>query len=140
MSHQRFAGEQARWAGQHGGRGMTNNQVAALLGISALLAAGQTLFKVAALKLKGAGEASADMLALALIPSFWLALVLYGLGTLLWIYILQTVPLSRAYPFMALAFVMVPLLAVAFFAERLNLTYVIGALLIVAGVVVTARA
>jgi drug/metabolite transporter (DMT)-like permease len=119
---------------------MTNNQVAALLGISALLAAGQTLFKVAALKLKGAGEASADLMGLVLIPSFWLALVLYGLGTLLWIYILQTVPLSRAYPFMALAFVMVPLLAVLLFSERLNLTYGVGALLIVAGVVVTARA
>lgn len=119
---------------------MTNNQVAALLGISALLAAGQTLFKVAALKLKGAGGASTDLLSLAAIPSFWLALTLYGLGTLLWIFILQTVPLSRAYPFMALAFVMVPLMAMMFFAERLNLTYAIGTLLIVAGVVVTSRA
>ncbi|WP_310531762.1 EamA family transporter [Novosphingobium sp.] len=119
---------------------MTNNQVAALLGISALLAAGQTLFKFAAMRLKGAGEASSNLFGLALIPSFWLALVLYGLGTLLWIYILQTVPLSRAYPFMALAFVMVPLLAVLLFSERLNLTYAFGALLIVAGVVVTARA
>lgn len=119
---------------------MTNNQVAALLGISALLAAGQTLFKLAAMKLRGAGAASTDLMGLALIPSFWIALVLYGLGTLLWIFILQTVPLSRAYPFMALAFVMVPLLAVLLFSERLNLTYALGALLIVAGVVVTARA
>ena len=119
---------------------MTNNQVAALLGISALLAAGQTLFMVAALKLKGAGGASTDLLSLAAIPSFWLALALYGLGTLLWIFILQTVPLSRAYPFMALAFVMVPLMAMLFFAERLNLTYTVGTVLIVAGVLVTSRA
>ncbi|MFM5929937.1 MAG: hypothetical protein ACKOPQ_03415 [Novosphingobium sp.] len=119
---------------------MTSNQVVALLGISAVLAAGQTLFKVAAMKLKGAGAASTDLFALATIPSFWIALALYGLGTLLWIFILQTVPLSRAYPFMALAFVMVPLLAMAIFSEKLTLTYALGTLLIVAGVVVTSRA
>lgn len=111
----------------------------ALLGISALLAAGQSLFKLSALSLQDAGR-TGGLLSLATIPSFWLALALYGLGTLFWIIVLQTVPLSRAYPFMALAFVLVPLLAVVIFKESLSLTYVVGAALIVAGVVVIARA
>lgn len=119
---------------------MTRFQIAALLGIAALLAIGQTLFKVAALRLRAGSPTAAGFASLAGLPSFWLALVLYAGGTLLWIYILQTVPLSRAYPFMALGFVFVPVIAALFFAEKLNLTYAMGALLIVAGVVVTARA
>lgn len=118
---------------------MTNGQIGALLGISALLAAGQSLFKLSALSLHGAGQ-TGGLFSLVTIPSFWLALALYGLGTLLWIVVLQTVPLSRAYPFMALAFVIVPLLAVVIFKESLSLTYLVGAALIVAGVMVTARA
>jgi len=119
---------------------MTNTQIASLLGISALLAGGQTLFKVAAMGLQGAGQTAMDPLALGRQPSFWLALALYGCGTLLWIWVLQTVPLSRAYPFAALGFVIVPVIAAVFFAERLSLTYALGAGLIIAGVIVTARA
>lgn len=119
---------------------MTRFQIAALLGISVLLAVGQTLFKVAALRLRQGPSGAAGLLALAGVPSLWIALALYGGGTLLWIYVLQTVPLSRAYPFMALGFILVPAIAALFFAEKLNLTYALGALLIVAGVVVTARA
>lgn len=119
---------------------MTNAQVATLIGFSVLLAAGQTLFKVAATGLGTRDASLATFASLLAMPVFWAALVLYGCGTLLWIYILQQVPLSRAYPFAALGFVVVPVLSVLLFSERLNLTYALGALLIVAGVVVTARA
>lgn len=119
---------------------MTNGQIASLLGFSALLAAGQTLFKVAAQKLGQGSQSLGGLPALLAMPVFWGALLLYGCGTLLWINILQSVPLSRAYPFAALGFVIVPVLATLFFAERLTLTYGVGALLIVVGVVVTARA
>ncbi|PLK26866.1 hypothetical protein [Novosphingobium sp. TH158] len=119
---------------------MTGQQIAALLGFSALLAAGQALFKASALKLGQTGGTVGGLFSLVAMPGFWLALALYGAGTLLWIYILQTVPLSRAYPFAALGFVIVPIIAALLFAERLNLTYALGAALIVAGVIVTARA
>ncbi len=105
-----------------------------------MLAAGQTLFKFSALGMGTKGASPASFLSLLAMPVFWAALVLYGFATLLWIYILQQVPLSRAYPFAALGFVIVPVLSVLFFSERLNVTYALGALLIVAGVVVTARA
>ena len=39
----------------------------------------------------------------------WVALVVYGLATLLWIHVLRTAPLNRAYPLFALAFVVVPI-------------------------------
>ena len=119
---------------------MSGSQLFQLIGFSLLLAVGQTLFKVAATSLQSASPGPADLWQLALLPVFWGALILYAGGTLLWIYILQSVPLSRAYPFAALGFVVVPILAVVFFSERVTLTYAVGALLIVAGVVITARA
>lgn len=131
---------------------MTAGQVAGLLGFSAMLAAGQALFKTCALAVSrqsasgneggtGGGKGTGlDFLALLQIPSFWAALMLYGLATVLWIYLLQTIPLSRAYPFAALGFVIVPAIAAVFFKESISASYVLGALLIVGGVIVTSRA
>lgn len=119
---------------------MNGSQLFQLVGFSLLLAVGQTLFKVAATNVQSASHGSVDLCRLAVLPVFWAAMILYAGGTLLWIHILQSVPLSRAYPFAALGFVVVPILAVIFFSERVNLAYALGALLIVAGVVITARA
>lgn len=106
----------------------------ALLALFAgLLAVGQLLFKKAAL----AGAAEAFPWAFL---NGWmaLALVLYGAATLLWTWILRSTPLSVAYPFAALAFVLVPVLAAAVFGEALTARVLIGAALIVAGIVVSA--
>ena len=67
---------------------------------------GQILFKRAAMQLP-ASPGLADWLL-----NGWLlaALVLYGATTLLWVWILRHVPLHLAYPFMGLAFLMVPVL------------------------------
>jgi len=54
--------------------------------------------------------------------------------------ILMTVPLSRAYPFVALAFVLVPAAGYLFFHESITLRYALGTALIVIGVAVAARA
>ena len=64
---------------------------------------------------------------------FWLALTLYGLATILWIVILQQVPLSLAYPFVALGFIIVPLASWGIFKEPLDLYYVGGVALIIMG-------
>jgi drug/metabolite transporter (DMT)-like permease len=63
-------------------------------------------------------------------------LAVLGSATLLWIWILRTVPLSVAYPFMALAFVLVPAFSYFIFNEVISWTQVMGFLLIAAGVVV----
>jgi len=119
---------------------MTTDEIYGLLGTSFLLAAGQALFKKSALGVKKSATMPLDMPALLLMPSFWLALLLYCTATLLWIYLLQTVPLSRAYPFAALGFVIVPCLAVILFGEKLNAHYLIGTLFVITGVAITSKA
>lgn len=114
--------------------------MAMLATFSLIMGAGQILFKATALQLNR-GEAGLAGLPRTLATSwqFWLALFLYGLATLIWIRVLQTVPLNRAYPFMALAFVIVPAAGAFFFGEVLTKPWLIGTTLIIAGVLITSR-
>lgn len=66
----------------------------------------------------------------------WLitSLVLYAITTVGWVWILRSVPLHLAYPFMGLAFVIVPTLAWYFLKEPLHWQTIAGGLLIMAGV------
>lgn len=106
-----------------------------LLCFALLLVAGQILFKYAALR------ASPDALPWSLI-NIWLilALGLYGIATMLWVWLMTFVPLAYAYPFAALGFVIVPLAGVYLFDEPLSWRYVVGAALIVTGIVTIATA
>jgi len=94
------------------------------------IAIGQLLFKKAATTLP----------ATLSVPTFlfngWLmvSLILYGLTTLGWVWILRHAPLHLAYPFMGLAFLIVPTLAWAFLGEPLHWRTLAGGLLIMAGV------
>lgn len=55
-----------------------------------------------------------------------------------WTLAIQHAPLSLAYPFMALSFVLVPLMAVPLFGDALAPTQLLGILLIVTGIALTA--
>lgn len=103
-----------------------------------LLAIGQVLFKSAAGQWRVDGW-SWGTLRSFLSPALIAGLVLYAMTTVLWVYILRTVPLTLAYSVYALAFVFVPLLAYLFFEETLTLNTLLGSALIVAGVIVTVR-
>ena len=108
--------------------------VAALLLVTPLsIAIGQVLFKMTSEKLV---ESNAPYYAIALNPIFILAVAIYGAATLLWIYVLKTVPLSYAYSFMALSFVFVPIFAFFIFKESFTVRYFIGALMILGGLLV----
>jgi hypothetical protein len=52
---------------------------------------------------------------------------------LLWVWILSFTPLSRAYPFVALAFALTPLLAGSLFGETISLRLITGLLFIICG-------
>jgi drug/metabolite transporter (DMT)-like permease len=65
---------------------------------------------------------------------FATAVSLYAALTLLWIWILNFTPLSRAYVFVALAFAVTPLLAAFFFVEPISIRLVIGIALAFCGV------
>ncbi len=97
-----------------------------------MMSAGQVLFKMVALR---ANEQQTYFNAPVLTLLF-VALAVYGAATLVWIRVLQTAPLSLAYAFVALSFVVVPLLGMVVFREALSLRFMIGAAVIVAGIVI----
>lgn len=108
------------------------SQILQLCSFAVLLACGQILFKITATSVPSLASVS-GLFSLATNLWFWAALVLYGTATLLWIFILQQVPLSAAYPFVALGFVFVPVASKFLFDEPLNLYYALGVLCIIAG-------
>lgn len=104
-----------------------------LLGCVVSIAAGQLLFKMAATAPRPDGEAWR----LFLSPTLILGLVFYGTATVAWVWQLRTVPLSRAFPFMALGFVLTPLAASFLFNEATSPRYWLGAALIAFGIVLS---
>lgn len=98
------------------------------------IAFGQVLFKQTGIQL--ADKPDAPFYSILFSPVFLVAVALYGIATLAWVYVLKMVPLSMAYSFMALTFVLVPLMAAFFLKEPLTVKYAIGACLIIAGLFV----
>jgi multidrug transporter EmrE-like cation transporter len=115
---------------------MTLLDTACLALFTVMLAGGQVLFKHVGLVLQGRSGASAFLVILRA-PSLYAALALYGLATLLWIWILSRVPLSQAYPWVAAGMVIVPLLGWLVFGERLSPGFWLGVALILAGIAIT---
>lgn len=99
------------------------------------IAAGQILFKLSATALRQAGT-FLDIRVAAILFS---ALALYGITTIAWVWVLQCIELGRAYPLMALAFVLVPIGSYFILGERFQPQYFIGVALILTGIVVAVR-
>jgi len=95
------------------------------------LSAGQILFKLASTAIVWS---PAGFAASVISTKLLFALVVYAIATLMWLFALKTVPLRVAYPFMALAFVIVPLLAHYLLGEHIGWNTFVGAVLIAAGV------
>ena len=72
----------------------------------------------------------------------WLiaALALYGITTLVWIWVLRHAPLHLAYPFMGLAFLIVPCLGWLFLGEPIHIQTIVGGSLILIGIAIAAHA
>jgi multidrug transporter EmrE-like cation transporter len=97
--------------------------------------------KQGALRLNLSGGGPADIL-LRLSTNGWLLIgcALHVLALALWIVGLKSVPLSVAYPFIALGFVLVSLLSWLFLNETVGVATVLGMVLIASGVALIARA
>ncbi len=102
------------------------------------IACGQILFKLAA-EFFPKSLLFTDILTFALNKYFLSALVIYGLATILWIYALKLVPLNVAYPFMSLAFVIVPILSYIFLKEVIEYKTLVGTLVIILGLLITVK-
>ena len=118
---------------------MTLSAAIQLLLFSCLMASGQMLFKFTAGQVSVSASFAGTILGLLRQPTFWLACALYGFATLFWLWILTRVPLSFAYPASALALIIVPVMSMLFFAERLSPAYWLGLALVLGGLFVLTR-
>ena len=74
-------------------------------------------------------------LALLLVPAVATGLAAYGLSALLWLRVLAEVEVSKAYPFSALAIVATIALGALVLGETVPMLRIVGAALIVGGIV-----
>jgi drug/metabolite transporter (DMT)-like permease len=111
---------------------LTVSQIILLVIYAGGMSAGQILFKMAALR-SGAADSGNHLIGLIWNPYFLAAAILYAGYALLWVWILTFVPLSRAYPFVALAFAITPLFGGLLFGEAITMRLVSGLLLILGG-------
>ena len=100
------------------------------------IAIGQILFKLSAASFKSAGTLY-DARGLTVLAA---AFLLYGITTIGWVWVLRNVELGRAYPLMALAYVVVHIMAYFMLGERFSSQYVLGVALIVVGIVISVKA
>lgn len=115
------------------------SQVALLVTYAAGMAGGQMLFKAAALRYLPGAPAVERAFSLVFNAYFLGAVTLYVALTVLWVWLLTFIPLSRAYPFVALAFAITPLLGGMIFGEPIaakllaGIALILGGLLLIAG-------
>ena len=96
-----------------------------------LLSLGQILFKWSSVGLSLRDPRS------LLSPELFAGLVIYGIATVMWILVLKRMPLSLAFPFYGLTFLLVPVLAHYLLGERIGYQTFLGGAIIMAGVFVT---
>jgi multidrug transporter EmrE-like cation transporter len=116
-----------------------------LLGGVALNAAAQLLLKAATrtsgVLVSDAGAVSWSAAA-ELLRAFplWVGLSCYGVSVILWLGALSRVPVSVAYPMLSVGYVVNAAAAAFLFGEALSVGKLVGIVLIIAGVIVLARA
>jgi len=110
-----------------------------LLIISVLfLSFGQILFKLAAKEFPS--TISFETLFIFLVNKyFFIAICLYATASFLWVWALNSLPLSSAYPFMALAFIIVPILSYLILGEQLTSSILIGSVVIIVGLIISVK-
>ena len=85
------------------------------------------------------GISPISLLQVAFNPLVLLGLACYGLSMVVWLGVLSRMPVSSAYPFVALAIVLTSVLGRILFHDAFTLPKIVGTLLIVSGVVVLAK-
>lgn len=116
---------------------LTLGQVAILVTYAAGMAGGQLLFKMAALRLPDDGGGG-RWVSLLHNGYFLAAVLLYGALSVFWVWVLSFTPLSRAYPFVAIAFALTPVLGGFFFAEPLSTRLLVGIAVVACGLLLIA--
>ena len=107
---------------------MLINQIILILLTVVLLSVGQLLLKLAAMDMKNIDISS------LLQPKSILALCVYGIATIFWIAVLRHTPLRIAYPFVGLAFLIVPVLSWFWMDEQISINTIVGGTVILIGI------
>ena len=71
-------------------------------------------------------------------PSILLGLTCFGLSAVVWLFVLSKIPLSTAYPFVALGIAITVVAGRVIFAEGISLMKFVGVALVIAGVLTVA--
>lgn len=117
----------------NGTAGVSAQTLALILATILMLALGQVLFKFASGAIDFASPKSLVTWPLVV------AILMYGVATLAWLAVLARVPLSTAFPFYGLGFVLVPLLSALLLGEKLRLSTIVGGIIIMVGIIVSTR-
>jgi drug/metabolite transporter (DMT)-like permease len=100
-----------------------------------LLVSGQFLWKTGLQHNESGFSSLRTIVQLMLSPYILGGLVLYGIATVLWLYILSRVELGIAYPIQSLAYIFAVFGAYWIFNEPLSVPKVVGCLMILGGVI-----
>lgn len=112
---------------------MTSLQIALSMVFALSLALGQILFKMSANHWQGAQTKDSGLLSI-LSPWLIAAMISYSATAFLWIYILRTTPLAKAYVFSIGGSAIVPVIAFFIFKEPLTAKYWAGFALVLVGI------
>ncbi len=85
------------------------------------------------------GESAAGLIAMLMSPMVIGGLGLYGIGAMVWLFVLGKAPLSLAYPFVGLGFILTAALGIFVLNEGVSAGRIAGTLLIALGCVLVAR-
>lgn len=99
-----------------------------------ILVSGQFLWKIGMTNRSVSFDSLGAIIRVMLSPYIISGLFLYGMATVLWLFILTKVPLSVAYPIQSIAYIIAVFGAYFFFQEEITIWKVIGVILIMAGV------
>lgn len=80
-----------------------------------------------------------DLLRILRIPEFGMALLLFGVSSLIWMKVLSKNELTHAYPLGSMSYVFVMVLSALLLHETLTVSKVLGALVIVSGIFIMHR-
>jgi undecaprenyl phosphate-alpha-L-ara4N flippase subunit ArnE len=103
-----------------------------LIAVPFMIAVGQILFKMTAVANAGQG-----LIGLVSNVTFWIAMVMYGAATVAWIATIESVPISRAYLFVALTYIYVPILSSIFLKEQVTIRAFVGITIVIVGIVIS---
>ncbi|CAM3131056.1 EamA family transporter [Filibacter tadaridae] len=101
---------------------------------TAILVAGQFLWKFGMTKKEHDFGSVFDILKVLFSPYIFTGLIMYGVATVIWLFILTKVQLSVAYPLQSFAYVITLFGAYFIFGEPLTFWKVVGVLFIMLGV------